>query len=385
MSFRLSWHRSLEEIPREEWDRLAAPLPVPILEWEWLRLLESSGSVCPETGWIPLHATVRRGRELVAAAALYVKVHSEGEFVWDYVWVDVANQLGTPYYPKLVGMSPATPVSGYRFLCAPGEDEDELTDVFLEGIERLSRDNALAGVGFAYADPVWQRRLARRGYLAWRHQSFLWENPGLGSFEEYLSCFDHNQRRNVQRERKSVRDAGFVVRALQGEEIRPSDLSAMYRFYEQTNAQFGFWAAKYLNEAFFSGLVEYRHRLLLFAAHRNGSDEVLAMSLLLRKGPRLFGRYWGASEHVPNLHFELCYYAPLEWAIEHGVESFDPGIGGPHKVRRGFRAVPNHSLHRFSDPRLQGVMATHLAAINEAEQESIDELNRELPVAKGRR
>lgn len=385
MALRLRWFRSMAEIPPEAWDTLALALEAPILEWEWLRQLEVSGSICPRTGWLPLHLTAWRGSDLVAAAPLYAKGHSEGEFVWDHVWADVAGQLGLAYYPKLVGMSPATPVPGYRFLVAPGEDEDEVADLLLGAVERVVREDGLSGVHFPYAAADWQRRLAARGYLAWRHQSFCWEREGLATFDDYLAAFDHNQRKNVRRERRALEEAGIRVRFLAGDDIRRSDLALLYRLYEGTNAKFGPWAAKYLTEPFFTGLWEgYRHRLLLVAAYREDCDAPLGLSLLLVKGRRLYGRYWGSFEPVPGLHFELCYYAPIRWALAHGVEHFDPGIGGHHKVRRGFRAVANHSLHRFADPRLQAVMAAHIDRINAAEQHAIDEMNAGLPLAEGR-
>lgn len=385
MAVRVRWFRNIAEIPRAAWDALAAPLAVPTLEWEWLRQLEVSDSIRPETGWLPLHLTVWRGSDLVGAAPFYAKSHSAGEFVWDHVWADVADQLGVPYYPKLVGMSPATPVPGYRFLVAAGEDEEALTDRMLAAVDRLCAENELAGVSFPYVDPTWRRLLEQRGFLAWRHQSFRWENPGHASFDDYLAAFDHNQRRNIRRERRGVARAGVQVRALTGDAIRPTDLAAMYRFYDRTNDRFGPWAARYLTGRFFTGLFgAYRHRLLLFAAHRGDPEVPVAMSFLLRKGDRLFGRYWGSAAAIDGLHFELCYYRPLEWAIAHGFRWFDPGIGGGHKVRRGFRAVANHSLHRFADVRLHGIMATHLDRINEAEQEQIEALNRGIPLAEDR-
>ncbi|NTU60485.1 MAG: GNAT family N-acetyltransferase, partial [Deltaproteobacteria bacterium] len=150
MALRVRWLRSVDEVSEDEWDSLAGPAATPILEWEWLRLLEASGSVAPETGWIPCHLTLWRGPRLAAAAPLYVKLHSEGEFVWDHVWADVAGQLRTPYFPKLVGMSPATPVVGYRFLVAPGEDEGAVTDRLLEAVGRFCDANRLASVSFPY-------------------------------------------------------------------------------------------------------------------------------------------------------------------------------------------------------------------------------------------
>jgi predicted N-acyltransferase len=201
------------------------------------------------------------------------------------------------------------------------------------------------------------------------------------SFEEYLATFSRNQRRNIRRERSVAARENLRISTLTGPDIRQTDLRFLYGFYERTNAQFGPWAAKYLNEAFFVGLAgDFRERVLLFRADREGAETPLAMSLLLTKGSQLWGRYWGSEERVDGLHFELCYYRPIEWAIAHGIQQFDPGIGGEHKVRRGFRAVPNHSLHRFSDRRLQALMAAHIHRINAHEQERIDQLNRALPL-----
>jgi predicted N-acyltransferase len=380
---RLEWKRSLAEIDRQAWDALAVPLESPALEWEWLHWLEASGSVRPQTGWVPLHLTVWSGPVLVAAAPLYVKGHSEGEFVWDYGWAEAAQAMGIRYYPKLVGVSPATPVPGYRFLIAPGEDEERLTGLMLEEIDRLCRSNKLSGASFLYADPAWQARLEALGFQAWRHQSFAWQNQDFGSFGDYLAGFDKNQRRNVRRERQAVAEAGVSVQAFTGEAISRSLLERMVGFYESTNDQFGPWAARYLTPEFFPGLYEgYRHRLLLMAAFREGEPEPLGMSFLLLKGERMYGRYWGCREHIDSLHFEACYYAPIEWAIVHGVQLFDPGIGSPHKLRRGFRAVANHSLHRFYDSRLERLMARHIGEINRREQENIDAMNEAVPFAE---
>ena len=378
----VAWVGSIEEIAQPEWDALAAPLQTPILEWGWLRLLEASGSVCPRNGWTPRHLTLRSGGRLVAAAPLYVKTHSAGEFVYDYAWAEVAERLGLRYYPKLVGMSPATPAVGYRFLVAPDQDEEEITARLMAEIERFRAEQRLGGVSFLFADPLWAGRLARHGYQAWRHQSFLWENEGFATFEDYLARFNTNQRRNIRRERQAVADQGVRVLPVPGEEAPEDWFPLMYRFYDRTNAQFGPWAARYLTRDFFLALPGWRERLLFMAAVRDGERKPLAMSLLLRKGQGLLGRYWGTVETVDSLHFETCYYRPIEWAIEQGVRFFDPGAGSAHKIRRGFQAVGNVSLHRFGDPRLQRVMADNLGRINRMEEEQIEELNAGLPFAR---
>lgn len=387
----VAWVERIEDIPREEWDALAQPLETPLLEWEWLRLLESSGSVSPRTGWTPRHLTLRSGRRLVAAAPLYIKSHSAGEFVYDYAWADLAGRLGIRYYPKMIGMSPATPICGYRFLIAAGEDEEELTGRIMGAIGEACREMRLGGVSFLFADPRWQPALSRYGFLSWMHQSFAWENPGFSSFDDYLAQFNKNQRHNIRRERKRMGEQGIVIRSYHGGEIPDSLFPWMYRFYERTNTRFGPWAARYLTREFFRLLPRYRHRLLFMAAFRDGEEVAaaggeprpLAMSMLLHKGGQLLGRYWGSLEAADSLHFNACYYQPIEWAIGHGVRYFDPGAGSAHKVRRGFRAVANHSLHRFTDPRLQRIMADHIGEINRLEQEQIEALNAELPFRRG--
>lgn len=384
--YRLEWIQEISKIPKEAWNALALPLETPVLEWEWLNQMEASESMRPETGWLPIHLTVWTGPQLVAAAPLYVKGHSEGEFVWDYIWADVAGRLGIPYYPKMVGMSPATPVAGYRFLIAAGEDEDLLTALMVETIDALCRQNNIQALSFNYVDPKWLDAMKSLGFVAWKHQSYVWENPGFSGFEDYLWSFDKNQRRNIRRERKKLSEQNLVIRPFTGEQITAFHLEQMYHFYEQTNAQFGPWAAKYLNEEFFTGLYRnYRHRLLLLAAFDEQDDtDPVGMSFLLTKGEQLYGRYWGSNEGYDSLHFNACYYSPIEWAIENGVRRFDPGIGSTHKVRRGFQATANWSLHRFYDQNLARIMAQHIHQINRMEQEQIDALSQAVPFAEGR-
>jgi predicted N-acyltransferase len=382
--YSISWIQQLSEIDRNVWDTLAKPLSTPFLEWDWLRLMEISGSATIKTGWLPHHLTVWYGENLVGVAPMYIKGHSAGEFVFDHVWADVAERMGIKYYPKLVGMSPFTPMSGYRFLIADSENELELTAFMVAEIDRLCHRYNISGSSFLFVDPQWHRDMLDHGFCAWRHQSFAWQNEGYENFDEYLTMFNSNQRRNIKRERKALEKQGVFVESFTGKDIPRNFFYLMYSYYERTNEKFGPWGCKYLTNSFFEGLFHhYRNRLLFVAAfEKSDPSSPIGLSLLVTKGDQLYGRYWGCSRPVNSLHFNACYYTPIEWAITNGIHRFDPGAGGAHKIRRGFTAISNHSLHRFYDPALVRIMQAHIDEINRLEQDQIDALNHELPFAQ---
>ncbi|MEP0859711.1 GNAT family N-acetyltransferase [Trichocoleus sp. DQ-U1] len=382
--YSVAWISKIAEVPQAEWDAIALPLKTPFLEWDWLNNMETSGSVGAKTGWLPTHLTIWRDRQLIGAAPLYLKGHSYGEFVFDHQWADLAQRLGVQYYPKLLGMSPMTPAEGYRFLIAPGEDEDELTELMVEAIDHFCQKNRISGCHFLYVDPEWRPILERHGFTPWLHHSFIWQNTGFNTFDDYLGAFNANQRRNIKRERKAVEKAGLQIRTLTGDEIPKPLFSLMYDFYADTCDKFGWWGSKYLTRRFFEQLhPRYSHRVLFVAAYDEQNDlHPIGMSFCLTKGEQLYGRYWGSYQDIDCLHFNACYYAPIEWAIAHGIQSFDPGAGGRHKKRRGFPATSNYSMHRFYNPRLGQVLRTHIHQINEMEQLEIDAINQELPFAQ---
>jgi hypothetical protein len=383
-SYSFAWIQDISKIDKPAWDSLALALPTPFLEWDWLRLMEKSGSTTAEKGWLPNHLAVWTGGNLVAAAPLYVKGHSAGEFVFDHIWADVAGRLGIAYYPKLVGMSPFTPMVGYRFLMAPEVNALEITAIMLTEIDRFCRRYGISGCSFLFVDPQWRRAMINQGFLNWLHQSYSWQNYDYQSFDDYLAIFNANQRRNIRRERRALVQHGLTMKIFTDEQITGHLPALMYRYYDRTNDKFGPWGCRYLTPFFFDGLHRhFRHRLVLVAAYAESDPAVpVGMSMLIRKERQLYGRYWGCSRSIPALHFNACYYAPIEWAIGQGIQRFDPGAGGAHKIRRGFRAEPNYSLHRFYDFRLHQIMATHIDKINHWEQEHIDALNQELPLAR---
>lgn len=380
---KIRWHHAMAEIPKAAWDRLAEPLETPLLEWTWLHELEASGSIAPANGWHPRHLTAWRGERLVGGVPLYLKQHSQGEFVFDQWWARWATQAGIAYYPKMVGMSPATPAVGYRFLIDEGPEGADVQEEMLQAIDTYCTSRGIAGLHLLFVDPQWRATLSDRDFLAWHHQSFLWRNHDCRSFDDYLRPFKSIQRRNIRRERSRIRQAGLVFQALSGDRIDPAWADTMFDYYLNTNAQYGPWAARYLNGEFFRGIFNrYRHRLLLMAACKpEAGDRPVALSLLMHKGNQLIGRYWGSAETIKDLHFSMCFYEPIQWAIDRGIRSFDPGAGSAHKLYRGFEAVANTSLHRFYEPNLRLLFQRFIGSINEVELANIAAMNLQLPFA----
>ena len=381
--YSVKWQQRMADIPQAAWDALAQPLKTPFLEWEWLNNLEISGSATARTGWQPCHLTIWKGQELVAAAPFYVKGHSYGEFVFDHQWANLAARLGIEYYPKLLGMTPFTPAEGYRFLMAPGEDEFTLTEIMVSQIDHFCDRNGLSGCNFLFVDPQWRKTMENYGFTTWLHHSYIWQNQGFGDFDDYLKMFNANQRRNIKRERKSVEQAGLTIKTLAGEEIPHHLFPLIYRFYSSTCDKF-YWGSKYLTRQFFENLYpNYQHRVVLVAAFsENNPDHPVGLSFCLRKDENLYGRYWGSLQEFDCLHFEACYYQPINWAIQQGITLFDPGAGGQHKRRRGFPATPNYSLHRFYNQRMSQILLHYIEEINQMEQDEIDAINQDLPFSK---
>jgi hypothetical protein len=343
--------------------------------------LESSGSATAENGWQPAHLTIWRQNELIGAAPMYIKGHSNGEFVFDHEWANLSYRLGIPYYPKLVGMTPFTPAVGYRFLIAPDADEAEITELMINAIDQFCIEYRLSGSHFLFVDPDWRLELEQKfGYSGWLHHSYIWHNQNFQTFDAYLGQFNANQRRNIKRERKTVAETGLNIRVLEGEDIPGQLFPKIYQFYSSTCDKF-YWGSKYLTEQFFRQLYpDYAQRVVLVTAEQ--AQEILGLSFCIRKNDQLYGRYWGSVQEFDALHFEACYYQPIEWAIEQGIKMFDPGAGGAHKKRRGFPATPNYSLHRYYNPRMSKILRQHIDEINEAQQEEIEAINQNLPFTK---
>ena len=378
MALTVRVHRSLSEIPRDEWDALTEGLPTPVFDWAWLNLLETAGGLDSDHGWTALHLALWRGSDLVAAAPLYGRGDSWGDFVYDFGFADAANRLGAPWYPKLVGMCPATPSVGWRVFVREGEDSVALEARWFQEAEALARRLGVASLQANFTDPAWSDLLPGP-WRRWSHQNFLWTNDSHPDFDGYLGTFDKNQRRNIKRERQSLDSQGLSLKVVSGDEIPASWFSLMGKLYDKTNDQFGPYAARFLEPEFFDALEAVRP-LLSFSATFYEHDPVpVALGFLLGKNGRFVGRYWGERHHHPDQYFNICYYGPIEETIKRGWKDFDPGAGSELKVRRGFRSDRNVSLHRFFDPAADKLFASHLARLNRQEEARIEALNAAVP------
>ena len=322
----------------------------PFLEWEWLASLEESGCVGEAVGWIPRPLVALDGAGLVAASPAYIKLHSDGEFVYDWGWADASERAGIPYYPKLLAGIPFSPVSGARFLVAPGENRGHWQRQLAEVLRDSCAVGGFSGVHVNFCLPEEVESLTEAGYFQRTGFQYHWSNAGYRDFGDYLGQFRSKRRNQIQRERRDLAKAGIRMEVACGDQIDDAMIEEMYRFYQATVDSYS-WGRRYLNLEFFRLLRErFRERLVFVLARRGG--EILGGTFNVRKGNALYGRYWGAREWVRNLHFEACYYAPVEYCIDAGLQRFEPGAGGDYKQVRGFDAQPTWSAHYIEEPRL---------------------------------
>lgn len=347
-------------IAREEWDALVGD-GSPFLEWAFLASLEDAGCVGLDSGWEPRPLVLRRDGRLAGACPVYVKQHSEGEFVFDFAWADAAHRAGLRYYPKLLVGVPFTPVSGARLLALPGDDATRVRTLLAGALRELCVGSGLSSVHVNFCPETDAVALAQHGFLPRVGLQYHWRNEGYARFEDFLARLRSKRRNQIQRERRSLEEAGITLAMQQGDEISEDVFSRLYPIYRSTIDR-NPWGRPYLNARFFTLLAErFRSRLCIATARRSGpGGEIVAGTINVQKGDALYGRYWGALSEIRNLHFALCYYAGIEHCIAHGLARFEPGAGGDYKQVRGFDATPTWSAHFVAEPRLERAVAAHL-------------------------
>lgn len=368
MSIEISLLDSLTDISAAEWDALACPevatgRPVdPFTTHRFLAALDRSNSTGKGTGWQPKPLILRRDGRAVAAMPLYVKSHSQGEYIFDHGWAEALERAGGRYYPKLQVAVPFTPATGRRFL-GPAEYRTVLADTAIE----LTRQNQLSSLHITFCTGDEAEALAGHSGLLHRiTQQFHWQNRGYAGFDDFLADLSSRKRKMIRKERETARSHGLTIRALTGDEIEPAHWEAMWAFYQDTGGRK--WGRPYLTRAFFDEIhATMRDDVLLVLAF-NGARPV-AGALNFIGGDTLYGRYWGCTEDHPCLHFELCYYQAIDWVIAQGLSRVEAGAQGEHKLARGYLPVPVHSVHWIAEPSFRTAVARYL----EGERRAVDE------------
>lgn len=332
---------SLSEIKPDEWDALAAGNP--LLSHAYLESLESTHCAVPRTGWLPQHIALLRNGRLQAALPLYGKMHSRGEYVFDHAWADAYARYGMNYFPKLVSAVPFTPVPGPRLLARDPADRPAL----LHAAKQLARDEGYSSlhVLFPHDDEV--EMLRREGLMLRANVQFHWQNHGYENMAAFIAALTQSRRKRLNQERRKLAEAGVSFRWLTGRQIDSDTLRFMYLCYMQTYLEHG--NRPYLNLNFFERIHDRMgDAMVVVLAERHG--QAVAAALNIRDGDRLYGRYWGCTEFVPGLHFETCYVQGIEYAIAHGIQVFEGGAQGEHKLARGMLPVQTWSAHWVDDP-----------------------------------
>lgn len=339
---------TLGALNTDDWDRLSQQADL-FMQRQWLTALHDSGCASAATGWQPLPLWLEQQGQMQALAPAWLKSHSRGEYVFDWAWAEAWQRAGQDYYPKLLLASPFTPVSGQRLLGdATGREQ------LIHGLQQLVADYRLSSAHVLFPTAEELAQLEAAGWLLRHGVQFHWLNQGYVDFDAFLACLSQSKRKKIRQERRKVSDAGITVQVVRGEEITAQHWQFFERCYRQTYLDHH--SPPYLNLLFFQqvGQSLSEHQVLFIA--RRG-EQPIAASWCLQHGDMLYGRYWGALEQVDCLHFELCYYSGIDYAIRHGLRCFEGGAQGEHKLARGFTPTSTASAHWIADPRFRTAIA----------------------------
>lgn len=368
----------LGTICADRWNQVAGENP--FLRHEFLRALEGTGCVGAGTGWEPSHVVLyaddRGLGNLVGAIPLYLKYHSYGEYVFDWSWADAYTRRGCAYYPKLVAAIPFTPAGGRRLLIGDNVDRARVTDQLIAGARAVADRHRASSLHWLFHTAAESEELAAHDMLSRVGCQFHWSNPGYRDFEDFLGTFKSDKRNNIRRERRRVRDAGVHLEILPGEAVTSELWDSFYRFYRATIRAHG--GIPYLRREFFHTIGQTMAAFIRLVVARR-QRECVAMALCLRDAHTLYGRYWGGQPDIRDLHFETCYYAPIEYCIAHGIRRYEAGAQGEHKIARGFAPVQTHSSHWLRDGRFRRAVADFLTREQNHVGYYMDELNEHSP------
>lgn len=372
-------HGALDQIGQVVWDACACPEAAPevvngrandpFTTYRFLKALEDSGSVGPGTGWQAQYMAAETDGQVIAVAPLYAKSHSQGEYIFDHNWANAYERAGGRYYPKLQLAVPFTPVTGRRLLTLPGH-VDTGRAALIEGAVRFGEQNNLSSLHVTFCTEDEASAGAKLGLMARTSQQFHWVNDNYADFDGFLAALSARKRKAIRKERRVAQGFGGSIVALTGDDIRPEHWDAMWRFYLDTGARK--WGTPYLTRAFFDLAADRLADDVLMVLALDDGGQPIAGALNFIGRSALYGRYWGCTADHPCLHFELCYYQAIDYAIAHGLSRVEAGAQGEHKLARGYLPVPTHSLHWMRDPGFADAVAQYLRAEGAAVAENID-------------
>ncbi len=363
---------NLADIGQASWDACACPeaqngarAKDPFTTYRFLSALEQSGSVGTGTGWQPQYLTAWVAGQVIGVAPMYVKSHSQGEYIFDHNWAHAYERSGGRYYPKLQIAVPHTPATGRRFLTRPGFEETGMA-ALVQGAVQLTENNNLSSLHVTFCTEAEAETAKQLGMMARKSQQFHWRNEGYADFDDFLGSLNSRKRKNIRKERITARGFGGQIETFTGDQIEPEHWDAFWQFYQDTGARK--WGTPYLTRAFFDVAQEtLRDDIALVLARRDGRWVAGALNFI--GADALYGRYWGCAEHHPCLHFELCYYQAIDIAIARGLSTVEAGAQGEHKLARGYLPTPTWSLHWMRDAGFANAVGDYL----EAERAAVDE------------
>jgi predicted N-acyltransferase len=388
---------AIGEIPAADWDACANPTSAaagggngrdfskddynPFISHDFLSALELSGSVRNRAGWQPMHLVAETSAGVVAGVVpCYAKSHSQGEYVFDHGWADAFERAGGNYYPKLQVSVPFTPATGRRLLARPGQHADAVRNALADSLSEICQRSNASSVHVTFLPESEWNALGARGYLQRTHRQFHWLNQGYPSFDAFLAALSSRKRKTIRREREDALSNGITVDWLTGSDLTESVWDTFFDFYMDTGSRK--WGRPYLTRAFYSLVGEsMRDRVLLVMARRNG--RYIAGAINFIGSDVLFGRHWGCVEQHAFLHFELCYYQAIQFAIEHKLGRVEAGAGGSHKVTRGYLPATTYSAHYIDDPRLRKAIADFLVHERAHVAAEIEDYAEAAPFRKG--
>lgn len=357
MTFTLTVHDRIADIGREAWDPCASPTGDPFVSFDFLHACEASLSAAPRQGWAPRHLALRDEAEAVLGVMpLYLKGNSQGEYVFDHSWADAYERAGGRYYPKLLGAVPFTPATGPRFLSHPDADHATVREALLQGALTLVERLGVSSLHVNFPTREDWTAVTEAGLLPRQDIQFIWRNNGYRTFDDFLGALSSNRRKTIRRERRDAQ-AGLDIRVLTGAAIEDAHWDAFFAFYMDTGSRK--WGRPYLTRDFFTRVgATMSERIALVMAFRDDTPIAGALNFIGRDA--LYGRQWGALEDVPFLHFELCYYQAIDFAIAHGLSHVEAGAQGEHKIARGYLPSPVYSAHFIADRALREPVARYL-------------------------